>query len=206
MPKVPVINVNGDQVGEMELSERCFAAVLRPDLMHQVVRMQLAGARLGTHKTKRRSEVRGGGRKPWRQKGTGRARQGSIRSPQWKGGGVVFGPQPRDYKFTVPKKVRRLALFSALSSKLDEGKLVVLDQLQLNEVKTKHMAALLQKLNLEQALIVDATRESNVLLSSRNLPGVKYVAANGINVYDLLRHDHLVLTQAAVARVEEVFV
>lgn len=205
MPKVPVLNMNGEQIGEIELSERVFGAPVRPDLMHQVVRMHLAGARLGTHKTKRRSEVRGGGRKPWRQKGTGRARQGSIRSPQWKGGGVVFGPQPRDYSFSVPKKVRRLALYSALSSKLDEGKLMVLDQLQLSEVKTKHMAALLQNLKLGRALIVDATRESNVLLSSRNLPGIKYVAANGVNVYDLLRHDHLILTQAAVARVEEVF-
>lgn len=205
MPKVTVVNMNGEQVGEIELSEQVFAAVVRPDLMHEVVLSHLAGQRQGTHKVKNRSEVAGGGRKPWRQKGTGRARQGSTRSPQWKGGGVVFGPTPRSYKSSVNKKVRRLALYSALTSKVDEGKLIVLDQLDVPEIKTKHMATLLQKLNVNKALVVDAERQENAWLSSRNIERVKYVGANALNVYDLIRHDHLVLTRDAVAKVEEVF-
>lgn len=205
MPKVTVVNMNGEQVGEIELSEQVFAAVVRPDLMHEVVLSHLAGQRQGTHKVKNRSEVAGGGRKPWRQKGTGRARQGSTRSPQWKGGGVVFGPTPRSYKSSVNKKVRRLALYSALTSKVDEGKLIVLDQLDVPEIKTKHMATLLQKLNVNKALVVDAERQENAWLSARNIERVKYVGANALNVYDLIRHDHLVLTRDAVAKVEEVF-
>lgn len=205
MPKVTVVNMNGEQVGEIELSEQVFAAVVRPDLMHEVVLSHLAGQRQGTHKVKNRSEVAGGGRKPWRQKGTGRARQGSTRSPQWKGGGVVFGPTPRSYKSSVNKKVRRLALYSALTSKVDEGKLIVLDQLDVPEIKTKHMATLLQKLNVNKALVVDAERQENAWLSSRNIERVKYVGANALNVYDLIRHDHLVLTRDAVAKVQEVF-
>lgn len=205
MPKVTVVNMNGEQVGEIELSEQVFAAVVRPDLMHEVVLSHLAGQRQGTHKVKNRSEVAGGGRKPWRQKGTGRARQGSTRSPQWKGGGVVFGPTPRSYKSSVNKKVRRLALYSALTSKVDEGKLIVLDQLDVPEIKTKHMATLLQKLNVNKALVVDAERQENAWLSARNIERVKYVGANALNVYDLIRHDHLVLTRDAVAKVQEVF-
>lgn len=205
MPKVPVYNVSNEQVGEIDLEDRIFAAPVRADLMHQVVLRFLAGQRQGTHKVKGRSEVRGGGRKPWRQKGTGRARQGSIRSPQWKGGGVVFGPTPRDYKFNVPKKVRRQALYSALSSKLDEGKLIVLDEISLPENKTKHMAQLLGRFELAHALIVDSNKQEGTYLASRNLRGVKYVDANGMNVYDLLRHDHLVLTRDAIAKVQEVF-
>jgi large subunit ribosomal protein L4 len=205
MPKVPVYNMNGQQVEEIELDERLFAAPVRSDLMHEVVLMYLAGQRQGTSKVKNRSEVSGGGRKPWRQKGTGRARQGSIRAPQWKGGGVVFGPTPRSYKYKLPKKVRRLALYSALTTKVDDGKIIVLDQLTVSEPKTKHMAALLKTFDVKKALIVDAEKQENTELSARNLPGVKYVAANGINVYDLLRHEHLVLTKDAVAKVGEVF-
>ncbi|MCF8566008.1 50S ribosomal protein L4 [Alicyclobacillus tolerans] len=205
MPKVSIVNMNGEQVGEMELDERVFGAAVRPDLMHEVVLMYLAGQRQGTHKVKGRSEVAGGGRKPWRQKGTGRARQGSIRAPQWKGGGVVFGPVVRSYKYRLPKKVRRLALYSALSSKVGEGRVVVLDKLDLPEVKTKHMVQLLKKLDMSKALIVDADKNETVSLSARNLQGIKYVDANGVNVYDLLRHDHVVLTKDAVEKVQEVF-
>lgn len=205
MPKVPVYNMSGNQVSEIELDERIFGAPVRSDLMHEVVLMYLAGQRQGTHKVKGRSEVRGGGRKPWKQKGTGHARQGSIRSPQWKGGGVVFGPTPRSYKYSLTKKVRRQALYSALSSKVDEGKLVVLDQLSLPETKTKHMVALLRQFELGKALIVDASKQEPADLASRNIPGVKYVAVGGVNVYDLLRYDHVVLTTDAVAKVQEVF-
>jgi large subunit ribosomal protein L4 len=205
MPKVTVYNMAGEQVGEIELNDRIFAAPVRSDLMHEVVLMYLANARRGTHSTKGRSEVRGGGRKPWRQKGTGRARQGSIRAPQWTGGGVVFGPKPRDYKYRLPKKVRRAALYSALSSKLGEGKLIVLDNLELPEIKTKHVVALLRRFDVEKALIVDGQVQEKTLLSARNLPGVKYVSAGGVNVYDVLRHDHLVLTRDAVEKVQEVF-
>ncbi|WP_029421879.1 50S ribosomal protein L4 [Alicyclobacillus macrosporangiidus] len=205
MPKVAVYNMDGAQVGEIELDERLFAAPVRPDLMHQVVLSYLANQRRGTHKVKGRSEVRGGGRKPWRQKGTGRARQGSIRAPQWKGGGVVFGPKPRSYAFRVPKKVRRQALYSALTSKVDGGKLIVLDELRVPEIKTKPMVAMLRRLNLEKALIVDAEKQQNAELSLRNIPGVTYVPANAVNVYEILRHDHLVLTRDAVAKVQEVF-
>lgn len=205
MPKVAVFNMNAEQVGEIELDERLFGAPLRSDLMHDVVLMYLAGQRQGTHKVKGRSEVRGGGRKPWRQKGTGRARQGSIRAPQWKGGGTVFGPTPRSYGYKLPKKVRRLALYSALSSKVDAGSIVVLDNLEVSEIKTKNMVALLNKFNLNKALIVDAESQENAALSLRNIPNVKYTDANGVNVYDVLRHDHLVLTKAAIQKVQEVF-
>lgn len=205
MPKVAVYNLSGQQVDEIELDERLFGAPLRADLMHDVVQMYLAGQRQGTHKVKGRSEVRGGGRKPWRQKGTGRARQGSIRSPQWKGGGVVHGPVARSYKYRLPKKVRRLALYSALSSKVDGGKLIVLENLNLAEAKTKHMAALLKQFSLQKALIVDSAKQEPAYLAARNIQGVKYVDANGVNVYDILRHDHLVLTKDAVEKVREVF-
>lgn len=205
MPKVAVYNMAGQQVEEIELDERIFAAPVRSDLMNDVVLMYLAGQRQGTHKVKGRSEVRGGGRKPWRQKGTGRARQGSIRSPQWKGGGVVFGPTPRSYKYKLPKKVRRLALYSALSSKVDAQKVIILDKLELSEVKTKHMVALLRQFELTKALVVDGVKQENALLSTRNIEGVKYTDANGVNVYDLLRYEHLVLTKDAVLKVQEVF-
>jgi len=205
MPKVTVYNMDGEQVGDIELDERVFGVPVRPDLMHEVVLMYLAGQRQGNHKVKGRSEVRGGGRKPWRQKGTGRARQGSTRSPQWKGGGVVFGPTPRTYQYRLPKKVRRLALYSALTSKVDDGKVLVLDKLDLSEAKTKHMVALLKQFDLSKALIVDSSKRDAVVRSARNIQGIKYVDANGVNVFDLLRHDHLILTTDAVAKVQEVF-
>ncbi|WAH37393.1 50S ribosomal protein L4 [Alicyclobacillus dauci] len=205
MPTVAVYNTAGEQVSELELNDRVFGAPVRSDLMHQVVLQYLAARRAGTHKVKNRSEVAGGGRKPWRQKGTGRARQGSTRSPQWKGGGVVFGPTPRSYAFSVPKKVRRQALYSALSSKVADGKIIVLDGLNIDEPKTKKMASVLNQFNLKKALIVDSQKKQPAFLSARNIEGVKYMDANGINVYELLRHEHLVLTKDAVAKVEEVF-
>jgi large subunit ribosomal protein L4 len=205
MPTVAVYNVAGEQVSEVELNERLFSAPVRSDLMHQVVLQYLAARRSGTHKVKNRSEVAGGGRKPWRQKGTGRARQGSIRSPQWKGGGVVFGPTPRSYAFSVPKKVRRQALYSALSSKFAEGKVLVLDDLGIVEPKTKNMVAVLNQFNLNKALIVDGEKLQAAFLSTRNIQGVKYMDASGINVYEILRYEHLVMTKEAVAKVEEVF-
>jgi large subunit ribosomal protein L4 len=167
--------------------------------------MQRASLRQGTHKVKNRSEVAGGGRKPWRQKGTGRARQGSIRSPQWRGGGVVFGPTPRSYSYKLPKKVRRLAIKSALSSKVVDNSIVVLEDLTLNAPKTKEMAAVLKGLSVERkALIVTADNNENVALSSRNIPNVTVVTANGVNVLDVLNHDKLIMTKAAVQKVEEV--
>lgn len=205
MPTVAVFDTTGKQVSELQLNERVFGAALRVDLMHQVVLQYLAGRRAGTHKVKTRSEVAGGGRKPWRQKGTGRARQGSTRSPQWKGGGVVFGPTPRSYAFSVPKKMRRLALYSALSSKVAEGKILVLDGLDISKPKTKDMVKVLNQFDLKKALIVDSEKKNPIFLSARNIQGVKYMDAQGINVYELLRHDHLVLTKDAVAKVEEVF-
>ncbi|MBF8376884.1 50S ribosomal protein L4 [Alicyclobacillus mali] len=205
MPTVAVLNTAGQQVGEIELNEKIFGAPIRPDLMHIVVLQYLAARRRGTHKTKTRSEVSGGGRKPWRQKGTGRARQGSIRAPQWRGGGVVHGPTPRSYAFKVPKKVRRAALYSALSSKVQEGKIVVVEGFEFERPKTKDMVGVLQNLNVEKALIVDGEKKRPVYLSARNVPNVKYMEAAGLNVYELLRHDHLVLTKDAVQKVEEVF-
>lgn len=205
MPKVALYNVNGTQVGEIELSDAVFGIEPNVYVLHDAVVMQQASLRLGTHKTKGRSEVSGGGRKPWRQKGTGRARQGSIRAPQWKGGGTVFGPTPRSYAYKLPKKVRRLAIKSALSSKVKDNEIVVLDQLQMNQPKTKEMVAILRNLNANRkALIVGASHDDNVALSARNIPGVKYVSAEGINVLDVLGHDKLIITRDAVQKVEEV--
>jgi large subunit ribosomal protein L4 len=206
MPKVAVFNITGAQVGEIELSETIFGITPNQHVLHDAVTMQLASLRRGTHDVKNRSEVRGGGRKPWRQKGTGRARQGSIRSPQWVGGGVVFGPTPRSYGFKLPKKVRRLALKSALSSKVNANEIIVLDALAIDAPKTKDVVALLNNLKLDKkALIVSADQDLNLALSARNIPGVKVVDATGINVLDLLHHDALVITKDAVAKVEEVF-
>lgn len=205
MPKVAVYNVSGTQVGDIELAEAVFGIEPNKYVVHSAVVLQQAAQRLGTHKTKGRSEVRGGGRKPWKQKGTGRARQGSIRSPQWKGGGVVFGPTPRSYGFKLPKKVRRLAIKSALSSKVIENDIIVLDQLSLNQPKTKEFAAILSNLKVgRKALIVSADYNDNVALSARNIPGVKFVTAEGINVLDVIAHDKLIITKEAVQKVEEV--
>lgn len=206
MPKVSVYNVSGSAVGEIELSDLIFGVNPNASVMHSAVVLQQASVRQGTHKTKGRSEVRGGGRKPWKQKGTGRARQGSIRSPQWKGGGVVFGPTPRSYGFKLPRKVRRLAIKSALSSKVIASDIIVLDQLSLASPKTKEFQGILNNLKVgRKALVVTADYENNVALSARNIPGVKFVTANGINVLDVLVHDKLIITKDAVAKVEEVF-
>lgn len=205
MPKVPVYNMSGSQVGEIELSETVFGITPNQHVLHEAVVMQQASLRRGTHDVKNRSEVRGGGRKPWRQKGTGRARQGSIRSPQWVGGGTVFGPTPRSYAYKLPKKVRRLALKSALATKVNANEIFVLDALTIDAPKTKDMVKLLNNLKLGKALIVAIEKDANIALSARNIPGVKFVDATGINVLDLLHHDALVITKDAVAKVEEVF-
>lgn len=205
MPTVAVVNTNGERVGEIELSEDIFGQPVNEAVLHEVVVMHLANRRRGTHDTKTRAEVRGGGRKPWRQKGTGRARHGSIRSPIWRGGGIVFGPHPRDYSYSVPKKVKRVALKSALSAKVKEGKLIVLDTLTLAEPKTREMIGVIDNLKVNGgALFVTAERNLNVEKSTRNIPGFKSLEARQLNVYDLLDHDNLVLTRDAVARVEEV--
>lgn len=205
MPKVAVYNISGAQVGEIELNDAVFGIEPHVQVMHSAVVMQLASRRLGTHKTKGRSEVRGGGRKPWRQKGTGRARQGSIRAPQWVGGGTVFGPTPRSYAYKLPKKVRRLAIKSALSSKVLDNNIVVLDELQMSRPKTKEFVNILKNLKVDRkALVVAADYNDNVALSARNIPGVKFVAADGINVLDVLQHDKLIITKDAVQKVEEV--
>lgn len=206
MPKVALFSQTGSQVGDIELSDSVFGIEPNKSVLHDAVVMQQASLRQGTHKTKGRSEVRGGGRKPWRQKGTGRARQGSIRSPQWVGGGVVFGPTPRSYSYKLPKKVRRLAIKSALSSKVLAEEIVVLDNLAFDAPKTKEMAAVLSGLTVDRkALVVTADYNEAVALSARNLPGVTFVTAEGVNVLDVLKHDKLVITKEAVEKVEEVF-
>ncbi|WP_223068773.1 50S ribosomal protein L4 [Paenibacillus caui] len=205
MPKVALYNVSGSQVGEVELNDAVFGIEPNEHVLHDAVVMQRASLRFGTHKVKGRSEVRGGGRKPWKQKGTGRARQGSIRAPQWVGGGVVFGPTPRSYAYKLPKKVRRLAIKSALSSKVIENEIIVLDALTLNAPKTKEFAAILNNLKVDRkALVVAPGYDDNVALSARNIPGVKFVAADGINVLDVLTYDKLIITKEAVQKVEEV--
>lgn len=205
MPKVALYNVNGDQVGEVELKDEVFGIEPNEHAVFDAVLLQQAAERLGTHSTKSRGEVAGGGRKPWRQKGTGRARHGTTRSPIWRGGAITFGPKPRKYGFTMPKKVRRLALKSALSSKVQAGEIIVLDQLAMSEPKTKEMLKILSNLKVEKkALVVTSDLDVNVVKSARNIPGVKPVQANTLNVYDLLRHDQLVITKDAVSRVEEV--
>jgi large subunit ribosomal protein L4 len=206
MPKVALYNVSGAQVGEVELADTVFGVEPNKYVMHDAVLLQQASLRAGTHKTKGRSEVRGGGRKPWKQKGTGRARQGSIRSPQWKGGGIVFGPTPRSYGFKLPKKVRRLAIKSALSSKVLDNEIIVLDALSIAAPKTKEIAALLNNLKVDRkALVVTAEYDDNVALSVRNLPNAKFVSAEGINVLDVLGYDKLIITKDAAKKVEEVF-
>ncbi|MFD1178927.1 50S ribosomal protein L4 [Paenibacillus puldeungensis] len=205
MPKVALFNISGSQVGEVELNDAVFGIEPNVHVLHEAVVMQRASLRFGTHKVKGRSEVRGGGRKPWKQKGTGRARQGSIRAPQWVGGGTVFGPTPRSYSYKLPKKVRRLAIKSALSSKVIDKDIIVLDALTMNAPKTKEFAAILNNLKVERkALVVAPSYDDNLALSARNIPGVKFVAADGINVLDVLSHDKLIITKEAVQKVEEV--
>ncbi|NLY78320.1 MAG: 50S ribosomal protein L4 [Tissierellia bacterium] len=206
MPKVNVYNMLGEQVGEIELNDSVFGVEINHDAIHHVVKNHLANRRQGTQSAKTRAEVRGGGRKPWRQKGTGRARQGSIRSPQWTGGGIVFAPKPRDYSYKVPKKVRRLAMKSALSSKVLDNKIIVLDQLNLEEPKTKEMVKILTNIKADKkALIVMEEKNENVVKSARNIPNVQTTLVNSLNVYDILRYDSFIITQDAVKKVEEVF-
>lgn len=204
MPKVTIRNMDGSEVGELELSDAVFGIEPNETVLHDAVVMQEASERRGTHDVKNRSEVRGGGRKPWRQKGTGRARQGSIRSPQWVGGGVVFGPTPRSYRYKLPKKVRRLAIKSALSSKVKEEDLIVLEDLSFAAPKTKEMVQVLKKLNADKALIVVQGTDENAQLSARNIPGVTFITSDHINVRDVLKHDKLIMTVDAVSHVEEV--
>jgi large subunit ribosomal protein L4 len=205
MPKVDLFSQNGSKVSEIELNETVFGIEPNQHVLFEAVVMQRASLRQGTHKTKIRSEVAGGGRKPWKQKGTGRARQGSIRSPQWRGGGTVFGPTPRSYSYKLPKKVRRLAIKSALSSKVLDENILVLESLAFNAPKTKDFKDVLKALSVDsKALIVTADLDENVALSARNLPGVTVVTAEGINVLDVLNHGKLIMTKAAVEKVEEV--
>jgi len=207
MPTVKVHNMKGEEVGQMELADAVFGVKVNNHVLHLAVTKQLAAQRLGTHDTKSRSEVRGGGRKPWKQKGTGRARAGSRRSPIWVGGGIAFGPIPRKYNFELPRKVRRLALRSALTAKLQAGEIVVLDRLEFAEPKTKLMLETLANLKVsEKALVVLPERNEIIAKSGRNIPGVLIEAATGVNVYDVLNCGKLVMTQAAVEKVQEVLV
>ena len=205
MANVAVYDMNGTAIGTIELNDAIFGVEVKPVVMHEVVVAQLANRRQGTQSAKTRGEVSGGGKKPYRQKGTGRARQGSTRSPQWVGGGVVFPPKPRDYSKKVNRKAKRVALKSALTSKVQEQKFIVLDQLALAEIKTKEMQKVLDAFKLDNALIVLDGDNTNVVLSARNIPGVKTVPAELINVYDILKYDTFFTTKDAVAKIEEVF-
>lgn len=205
MANVSVYNMEGKETGKMELNDSIFAAPVNEHLVHMAVVLQLANKRQGTQKAKTRSEVRGGGRKPWRQKGTGHARQGSIRAPQWKGGGVVFAPTPRDYSVKMNKKEKQLAMKSVLTSKVNESKFIVLDELKLAEIKTKQIKAVLDNLKVEKALIVTKEKDDVVVKSANNLPKVATTALNNINVYDILKYDTVVVTSEAVAAIEEVY-
>jgi large subunit ribosomal protein L4 len=205
MASVDVYNMSGNKVASMELSDDIFAVEINEHAVHMAVVQYLANQRQGTKSAKTRAEVSGGGRKPWRQKGTGRARQGSIRAPQWTGGGVVFAPKPRDFSFRLNKKLKRLALKSVLTSKLQENKLVVVDKLELNEIKTKEMKKVADNLKLKKALIVVGEDSRNVVLSTRNLPDIKTAAVNTINVYDILKYDTFVMTKDAAGKLQEVY-
>ncbi|MEI5909195.1 50S ribosomal protein L4 [Bacillus spongiae] len=205
MPKVALLNQTGSQVGEVELNDSVFGIEPNEAVLFETVIMQRASLRQGNHNVKNRSEVAGGGRKPWRQKGTGRARQGSIRSPQWRGGGVVFGPTPRSYSYKLPKKVRRLAIKSALSTKVAEENILVLEALAFESPKTKEFVAILKNLSInKKVLVVTDELDENVALSARNIPGVTVVTSEGVTVLDVLGHDQLIMTKAAVEKVEEV--
>ena len=203
MAKVAVYNMEGKEVDSIELNDSIFGVEINEHLVHMAVLQQLANNRQGTQKAKTRSEVRGGGRKPWRQKGTGHARQGSTRAPQWTGGGVVFAPVPRDYSFKMNKKERRIALKSALTTRVQENKLVVLDELKLDAIKTKDMQNVLNNLKVEKAMVV--TDNENVIVSARNIPNVITASVGTLNVFDILKYNTVVLDKAAVAKVEEVY-
>ena len=205
MANVSVYNMEGNEVGTIELNDAIFGVEINENLVHQAVVLQLANNRQGTQKAKTRSEVSGGGRKPWRQKGTGHARQGSTRAPQWTGGGVVFAPVPRDYSFKMNKKEKKAALKSVLTSKVQESKIVVLDELKMDAIKTKDFAKVMSNLKVDNALVVTAAMDTNVIMSAKNIPGVATSVASDINVYDVLNHTTLVVTKDAVASIEEVF-
>lgn len=205
MAEVSVLNMEGSEVGKMKLNDAIFGVEINEHLVHQAVVAQLANNRQGTQKAKTRSEVRGGGRKPWRQKGTGHARQGSIRSPQWTGGGVVFAPTPRDYSKKMNKKEKRIALKSALTSRVEEGKFIVVDELKFDEPKTKEFAKVMANLEADKALVVINDNDTNVVKSAANIPTVKTASTNTINVYDILKYDKVIVTQDAVKTIEEVY-
>ena len=205
MANVAVYNMEGKEVDKIELNDSIFGVEINEHLVHMAVLQQLANKRQGTQKAKTRSEVRGGGRKPWRQKGTGHARQGSTRSPQWTGGGVVFAPTPRDYSFKLNKKEKRAALKSALTSRVVENKIVVVDELKMDEIKTKKFAEVLKNLNVEKALVVLNDMDEKVIASAANIPTVKTSQINELNVFDVLKYDTVVVTKAAVATIEEVY-
>ncbi|HAQ52217.1 MAG TPA: 50S ribosomal protein L4 [Lachnospiraceae bacterium] len=205
MAKVSVYNMDGKEVESINLDDAVFGVEVNEHLVHMAVVQQLANNRQGTQKAKTRSEVRGGGRKPWRQKGTGHARQGSIRAPQWTGGGVVFAPTPRDYSFKLNKKEKRAALKSALTSRVLENKLVVVDELKMDEIKTKTFANVMNNLNVDKALVVLADNDKNVVASAKNIPAIKTASTETINVYDILKYNTLVLTKDAVKNIQEVY-
>ena len=205
MANVAVYNMEGKEVDKIELNDSIFGVEINEHLVHMAVLQQLANKRQGTQKAKTRSEVRGGGRKPWRQKGTGHARQGSTRSPQWTGGGVVFAPTPRDYSFKLNRKEKRAALKSALTSRVVENKFVVVDELKMDEIKTKKFAEVLKNLNVEKALVVLNDMDEKVIASAANIPTVKTTQTNELNVFDVLKYDTVVVTKAAVATIEEVY-
>ena len=205
MATISVLNMEGKEVGTMELNDAVFGVEVNEHLVHRAVVQQLANNRQGTQKAKTRSEVSGGGRKPWRQKGTGHARQGSIRAPQWKGGGVVFAPTPRDYSFKMNKKEKRAALKSALTSRVQENKFIVLDELKLDEIKTKKFVEVMKNLDIQKALVVMNDYDTNVIKSAANVPFVKTALTNTINVYDVLKYNTVVVTKAAVEIIQEVY-
>ena len=205
MANVAVYNMEGKEVGKLDLNDAVFGVEVNEHLVHMAVLQQLANNRQGTQKAKTRSAVRGGGRKPWRQKGTGHARQGSTRAPQWTGGGVVFAPVPRDYSFKINKKEKRAALKSALTSRVQENKLIVVDELKLDEIKTKQFAQVMKNLNVDKALVVINDNDQNIVMSAKNIPTVKVAQTNTINVFDILKYSTVVVTKAAVATIEEVY-
>ena len=206
MANVSVYNMEGSEVSKMDLNDKVFAVNVNEHLIHMAVTLQLANKRQGTQKAKTRSEVRGGGKKPWKQKGTGHARQGSIRAPQWKGGGVVFAPVPRDYSFKMNKKEKANAMKSALTSRVNEDKFLVMDSLKFDEIKTKKMVSVLDALKVKKALVIlDGEDNANVALSARNIEGVKAITTNTIDVYDILKYETVIITKSAVSKIEEVY-
>ena len=205
MANVAVLNMEGKEVGTLELNDAVFGVEVNEHLVHMAVLQQLANNRQGTQKAKTRSEVRGGGRKPWRQKGTGHARQGSTRAPQWTGGGMVFAPVPRDYSFKINKKEKRAALKSVLTAAVQENKLIVVDELKLDEIKTKKFAEVMKNLKVDKALVVINENDEKIVMSAKNIPSIKVFQIETINVYDILKYSNVVLTKAAVATIEEVY-